>query len=48
MEIYIRTPFYGNPRMAEELKQMGYNINHKHVHRLRRELGLKTVYRVSP
>lgn len=42
--MYIRTPFYGNPRMTEELKQMGYNVNHKRVHRLRKELGFKTVY----
>ena len=42
--MYIKTPFYGNPRMTEALNQMGYKINHKHVHRLRKELGLKTVY----
>ena len=42
--MYEEMPFYGNPRMTEELRRRGYNINHKRVHRLRKELGLKTVY----
>jgi putative transposase len=44
MKMYIEIPFYGNPRMTEQLKQMGYDINSKRVYRLRKELGLKTVY----
>ena len=30
--------------MTEQLNRMGYSVNHKHVYRLRKELGLKTVY----
>ena len=44
LEMYLKTPFYGNPRMTAKLKQMGYNVNHKRVHRLRAELGLRTIY----
>ena len=42
--MYLRTPFYGTPRATAELQRMGYEVNHKHVRRLRRELGLRTVY----
>lgn len=42
--MYLRTPFYGTPRATAELQRMGYDVNHKHVRRLRRELGLRTVY----
>lgn len=44
MEIYKECPFYGVPRTTKQLQQMGYNINHKRVNRLRRELRLKTTY----
>lgn len=44
LTMYLETPFYGNPRMTKKLKKMGYNVNHKRVHRLRSELGLKTIY----
>ena len=43
-EMYYRLPFYGTPRATAELQRMGYKINHKRVGRLRRELGLRTVY----
>jgi len=44
IQMYETLPFYGNPRMTEGLQRMGYKVNHKHVRRLRRELGLRTVY----
>jgi putative transposase len=44
IEMYKELPFYGNPRMTVELQNMGYKVNHKHVRRLRMELGLRTVY----
>ncbi len=37
--MYEKMPFYGNPRMTVELQNMGYKVNHKHVRRLRKELG---------
>lgn len=44
MEIYKEYPFYGVPRTTKVLQQMGYNINHKRVNRIRRAMGLKTTY----
>lgn len=44
IQMYEKMPFYGNPRMTVELQNMGYKVNHKHVRRLRKELGLRTVY----
>jgi len=44
MEIYREYPFYGVPRTTALLHKMGYNINHKRVNRLRKELRIKTVY----
>jgi putative transposase len=42
-EIYTRLPFYGSPRIAATLKQMGYAINHKRVERLMGLMGLQAV-----
>jgi len=42
--MYYRTPFYGTPRATAELQRMGYRVNHKRIRRLRKELGLQTVY----
>jgi putative transposase len=42
-EIYTRMPFYGSPRIAATLKQMGYAINHKRVERLMGIMGLQAV-----
>jgi len=44
MAIHMTTPFYGVPRTTELLHQMGYNINHKRVWRLRKELKIQTTY----
>jgi putative transposase len=43
-EQYLRTPFYGSPRMTAVLKRMGYAVNHKRVERLMRVMGIVAVY----
>ncbi len=40
----MATPFYGVLRTATELQRRGYKVNHKRVNRLRKELGLQTIY----
>jgi putative transposase len=42
---YLDTPFYGARRMAVWLKSQGHHVNRKHVRRLMRLMGLKTIYR---
>lgn len=44
VEIYMKTPFYGVPRLTAELKRRGYKVNHKRVRRLKKELNLDTIY----
>jgi len=44
MDIYLHTPFYGVPRLTAEMNRRGFNINHKRVRRLQKELKLQTVY----
>lgn len=44
MALYEKYPFYGVPRITVELQRMKYKVNHKRVRRLRKELGLRTVY----
>jgi putative transposase len=43
-ELYTRTPFYGRPRLTEQLKKLGHNVNHKRVGRLMRKMGLEAIY----
>lgn len=40
-EQYLRTPFYGVPRMTWQLNQDGYGVNHKRVARLMSVMGLQ-------
>lgn len=42
-EQYLKTPFYGWPRMTEQLKRQGYAINHKRVQRLMQLMGLQAI-----
>ena len=42
-EQYMRTPFYGWPRMTAWLKQQGY-LNHKRVQRLMQQMGRQALY----
>ena len=41
--IYLKFPFYGSPRMTDELRSMGYGVNPKRVERLMRKMALVAV-----
>lgn len=41
---YLKTPFYGVPRMTTTLRKQGYRVNEKRVRRLMRLMGLEAVY----
>ncbi len=43
-EQYLRTPFYGYPRMTAELRRQGYEVNRKRVARLMQKMGLQAVF----
>jgi putative transposase len=43
-EQYLKTPFYGSPRLTAMLRRMGYRVNHKRVERLMRLTGIGIVY----
>jgi putative transposase len=43
-EQYLRTPFYGWPRMTAYLRRKGHAINHKRVQRLMQKMGLQAIY----
>ena len=42
-EQYLRTPFYGYPKMTVELQRQGYAVNRKRVARLMRKMGLQAL-----
>ena len=41
--LYTRYPFYGVRRLVQALRQEGYAVNHKRVHRLMQVLGLQAI-----
>lgn len=43
-EQYLKTPFYGWPKMAAHLQRAGYAINPKRVRRLMRRMGIQAIY----
>jgi putative transposase len=43
-EQYLKTPFYGWPRMLAYLQRLGHNVNHKRVRRLLQKMGLQALY----
>ena len=43
-EQYMKTPFYGSPRMTEVLKRKGLKVNHKRIERLMRIMGIAAIY----
>jgi putative transposase len=43
-EQYMRTPFYGWPRMTIYLQNQGYAVNHKRVQRLMHQMGIQALY----
>lgn len=42
-EQFMKTPFYGWPRMTEHLRRQGYLVNHKRVRRLMQLMGLEAI-----
>ena len=42
--LYTRYPFYGVRRLRQALRQEGYAVNHKRVHRLMQVMGLQAIY----
>jgi len=42
-EEYTRHPFYGNRKMRDYLRRLGYKVNRKRVRRLMKKMGLKSV-----
>jgi putative transposase len=43
-EQYMRTPFYGWPRMLAYLRRQGYRVNHKRIRRLLQKMGVQAIY----
>lgn len=43
-EQYLKTPFYGWPRMTAYLRREGYAVNHKRVQRLMRVMDLQAIH----
>ena len=43
-EQYMKTPFYGWPRMTACLRRQEYKVNHKRVQRLMQKMGLQAIY----
>lgn len=41
---YLKTPFYGWPRMTAHLRRQGYEVNHKRVQRLMQIMGVQAIY----
>lgn len=41
--IYTQWPFYGSPRITDELKDGGWEVNEKRVARLMRRMGLQAI-----
>ena len=43
-EQFLRTPFYGWPKMTACLRRLGYAVNGKRVRRLMRLMGIQAIY----
>jgi putative transposase len=43
-EQYLKTPFYGYPRMTAWLRRQGYEVNPKRVYRLMGQMGIQAIY----
>ena len=41
---YTKTPFYGERRITDALKSLGYSVNHKRIGRLMRVMGIEAIY----
>jgi len=42
-KIYLRHPYYGSPRMTDELRELDWLVNEKRIARLMRLMGLQAV-----
>ena len=42
--LYMQYPFYGVRRIRQALRQQGWAVNHKRVHRLMQQMGLQAIY----
>jgi len=42
-EQYMRHPEFGSPRMTDWLNDEGYEVNHKRIERLMRQMGLQAI-----
>ena len=43
-DIYAKRPFQGYKRITQDLKDMGYVVNHKRIYRLMQQMGLQAIY----
>lgn len=43
-EIYTDMPYYGIRKMTAQLKEEDIDVNHKHVQRLMKEMGIEAIY----
>ena len=43
-EIHLQRPFLGIRRITDELRDLGYLVNHKRVRRLMRKMGIEAIY----
>ena len=43
-EQYLKTPFYGYPRMTAYVRRLGYTVNPKRIRRLMRKMGMAAIY----
>lgn len=43
-EQYVKTPFYGVPRMTHVIRAMGYSIGPKRISRLMHIMGIEAIY----
>jgi putative transposase len=43
-EQYLKTPFYGYPRMTAHLRRQGHPVNPKRIRRLMRKMDLQAIY----
>ena len=41
--VYLRHPYYGSPRMTDELRELGWEVNVKRIARLMRLMALQAV-----
>jgi putative transposase len=41
---YLKTPYYGYPKMTAHLRRAGHQVNPKRIRRLMRKMGLMAIY----